>query len=134
MLCICRGIQILNVACGGSLLQHIKNHQQDEERYIATHEVEINTDTILNKIFGKEKIKTNTFHHQAIKQLGDDLKIAAKNSDGIIEAVEHISYPDLLGVQWHPESFSDIYDNEHKKIFDWFISRAGGGLYKPSRE
>ena len=112
ILAICRGIQIMNVAFGGTLYQDVSLHGPETMRHSQTdimpggisHRVNIEEGSILHRLYGKE-LWTNSFHHQAIKDLGNGLKVTARAEDGIIEAVEAVDYPYLHAVQWHPESF-----------------------------
>lgn len=109
-LAICRGIQVLNVACGGTLYQDNSLHSKDtalhmikDERGDVSHKISIKKDSLLHEMFG-DSIWVNSYHHQSIKTLGKNLKITATADDGIIEGVELIDYPCGLGVQWHPEA------------------------------
>jgi len=108
---ICRGCQVLNVAAGGSLFQHIlssMSHHQKAPRSYPFHEVIINEGSRLGKIVGSRKIRVNSFHHQAVKETGEGIYISARAIDGIIEAIESVAPFFFLGVQWHPECMSDI--------------------------
>lgn len=114
---ICRGIQLLNVVCGGSLYQDINNynknvlkHSQDAKRYEVAHKIKIEKDSILYKLY-QDELWVNSYHHQSINILGKNLKITAKSSDGIVEAVEHIDKKFVMGVQWHPEMMSHKNEN-----------------------
>ncbi|MBD3181761.1 gamma-glutamyl-gamma-aminobutyrate hydrolase family protein [Candidatus Poribacteria bacterium] len=105
---ICRGIQLLNVAAGGTLHQDIKyqkgklKHRQEAPRDYGTHSIEIKENTKLMEIMGKS-IRVNTFHHQAVKQVAPGFIVSAVSSDGIIEGVESITHSFAIGVQFHPE-------------------------------
>ncbi len=106
---ICRGSQIFNVTMGGSLYQDLPSqlsighhHEQKEERTIPTHYVNTVDGSKLQGLIGK-KAFVNSFHHQAIKEAGNKLMVAAYSEDDIIEAVEHQTARFMLGVQWHPE-------------------------------
>lgn len=127
---ICRGMQMMNVVGGGSLYQdlsYIENctikHVQGQLPTVAMHTVEIEEGSILHGIFGSE-VRTNTFHHQAIKDLAPGYKIVAKSKDGLVEAIEkmdtdtHHSF--VVGVQWHPEMMSSVHENMHA-LFKRFI-------------
>lgn len=123
MLGICRGIQTLAIALGGKVVQDIKQgvkHVQDADREEPTHSVRIVKDSTLYNIYACEKIIVNSFHHQAVSVPGDKLRIIAKSTDGIIEAVESSQYKSILGVQWHPEWLG----KEGQKIFRWLTDRA----------
>ncbi len=125
---ICRGLQIINVALGGTLWQDMSMqsketflHRQNEMgRAAVSHSVRITPDSMLHEILGDE-IMVNSFHHQAIKKPAESLRITARASDGTIEAAEAIDYPWLLIVQWHPESFVDAKDHPMHKLFERFI-------------
>jgi putative glutamine amidotransferase len=117
---------------GGKVIQHIPdekvfiNHEQSSiegfsDYKVAYHEVKIEKDSKLFSLIGEEKIKTNSSHHQAAKNAGNGLKIAARASDGIIEAIEKNDHPFCLGVQWHPEFEVCAAD---KKIFTSFVDAA----------
>lgn len=116
---ICRGCQLIAVSAGGTLNQHIDLHVQSEDRYIASHSVEIIKDSLLYNIMKADVIDVNSFHHQSIKTLGE-LKLAAKDANNSIEAVYLPSQKFHLGLQWHPERMYST--NIHAKmIFDFFI-------------
>ena len=108
---ICRGFQILNVYHGGSLYQDLDYltqelkiaHSQASGPTVRTHEVDVKAASMFSKIVKNNRIEVNSFHHQAIKELGKELTAVAHADDGIIEAFELESYPWLLGVQFHPE-------------------------------
>jgi len=109
---ICRGIQILNVACGGTLYQDLSEikedtlkHFQESSRYYYSHKIKVEAGTALSKLLGDETL-VNSFHHQCIKELGKGLKAAAFASDGVIEAAEMPDRNFVIGVQWHPEMMS----------------------------
>jgi putative glutamine amidotransferase len=111
LLAICRGIQVLNVALGGSLHQDVAtdpgteiHHSQKEARDQATHKVTVAPGSRLAKVLGAEDIEVNSFHHQAIRALGRGLAAAAWAPDQLIEGVELDDDSQwVLGVQWHPE-------------------------------
>ena len=117
---ICRGCQLITVANGGKLIQHIESHDQTQDKHISSHPVEVLPDTLLYNIIKAEKTDVNSFHHQAVKNLGG-LKIAARTLDGSIEAVYMDGKKFCLGIQWHPERMYST--NIHAKaIFDSFIA------------
>ena len=111
VLAICRGIQVLNVECGGSLIQDIGAQRPDAlehdghggGRDEARHAVEIEKDSILALATGATRLDVNSLHHQAIDRLGDGLRVTATAPDGIIEGVESTDDWWVLAVQWHPE-------------------------------
>lgn len=129
---ICNGMQLINVLHGGNVIQHIPDEEKfmDHEQshvegfndyHRAYHEVMVEKNSQLFSIIGEEKIKTNSSHHQAAKQAGQGLKVCARASDGVIEAVEKINHQFCLGVQWHPEFDNSSAD---KKIFESFVAAA----------
>lgn len=109
---ICRGCQLLNVALGGSIDQHLAEaavqHDQQSPGDYAGHTVILENDSRLAGLWG-DTVMTNSFHHQAIKVAAPGLWITARAKDGVIEAVEHEAAPFAVGVQWHPELM--IYKN-----------------------
>jgi len=136
ILAICRGIQILNVALGGSLIQEVQKVSAIKHYWVSsgdveipwwldTHTVEIKRGTLLEKIFGVKELSVNSFHHQAVKNLGEGLVISAFAPDNIIEAIEHIEHPFCVGVQWHPEGMIDVH-KEQLKLFEAFVNAAKG--------
>ena len=123
---ICRGIQLINVALGGTLYQDIPSeyktevtHRQTEAQNMPSHSVAIEEGTPLSIIAGGN-MAANSFHHQALKHLGDGLAVMATADDGLIEAVYHTEYPYLRAYQWHPERLWKI-NRENKMLFDDFI-------------
>ncbi|MBR1417987.1 MAG: gamma-glutamyl-gamma-aminobutyrate hydrolase family protein [Synergistaceae bacterium] len=140
MLGICRGMQLLNVAFHGTLYQDLSErqalhpevnellHLQTCERDKTTHNVKIKKNTQLYKIFNQEILQTNTMHHQAVRDLGDGLKVAARcEADGTVEAIETKSSDLLIAVQWHPEDL--IYSTPiMNNLFKDLISRAASRL------
>ncbi len=112
-LAICRGLQLLNVARGGTLVQHLpdtlghEDHSPSADGY-GSHEVRVEPGSLLAGSLGWERAGVPTHHHQAIGRLGGGLVATAWTDDGVIEAVEDRSVPFLLGVQWHPEAGDDL--------------------------
>lgn len=112
MLGICRGIQLMAVAAGGSIWQDIDScaertlrirHMQKAPDWCETHSVHMVPETKLAQIYGLERILVNSFHHQAVKRVPAGYRVCARGQDGIIEAMEADSLPFAVGVQWHPE-------------------------------
>jgi putative glutamine amidotransferase len=129
---ICRGVQMINVSLGGSLYQDIFkqrnettiNHSDSEKWDDYVHKVNIIDGTFLSDILGKEEIDVNSLHHQAIKNLGDDLIVSAMSPDGIIEAVEFKDKSRfVLGVQWHPEMIFKK-DKVQMNLLESFVNEA----------
>lgn len=123
LLGICLGSQWINVAHGGSLVQDIPSEFEVNHRNV-THPVRLEPESRLRKIFGEDAFEVNSQHHQAVRRLGEGLRIAAKSPDGIIEATETTD-PErfLIGVQWHPEKMIPE-DARQARIFDAFIAAA----------
>lgn len=128
---ICRGVQLMNVAMGGDLYQDIASemeaaniicHDQQAPVWYGSHEVTIKRGTRLQKILDAEKIRVNSFHHQAVRQLGSSLYPSAYASDGTIEAIESEDSAFFLGVQWHPERM--LEDKIMIKLFEAFVNEA----------
>lgn len=123
---ICRGLQVLNVALGGTLYQDLPSqlhpdliaHRQQVPKWQWTHEVEVDGNSKVAGIMETDDIRVNSYHHQAIKDLSGDLVAVAHSSDGVIEAAEspNLSERWLVGVQWHAEAMRDI-GAENRNLF-----------------
>jgi len=133
LLAICRGIQVLNVARGGTLIQHIPDelsggidHNVREPRAAIAHEVWVTPGSLLDRLMRDTEddggFPVNSRHHQAVKTLGSSLVTTATAPDGVIEAIEDPSKRFLLGVQWHPENF--YRTGEFRALFEGFIEAA----------
>jgi putative glutamine amidotransferase len=131
---ICRGMQVLNVALGGTLYQDLPSqmdhmvllgHRQETPKWQPTHEVEVDGGSKVAEILGTDELKVNSYHHQAIKELASGLVTVAYASDGVIEAVESgdLSKRWLIGVQWHAEAMRDA-GPEHRNLFEAHVSAA----------
>ena len=129
---ICRGIQTMNAAFGGPLLQDIHvqlegtriKHDQDLDRSYASHTVSIEKDSLLHELFSTDTIAVNSFHHQAVKEPAPGFRVCAYSSDGVIEAIESTEYKSMLGVQWHPECFILRGDECMMPLFHWLVREA----------
>jgi putative glutamine amidotransferase len=127
-LAICRGVQVLNVALGGSLVQDIPTeiatklaHDAEGARNTRVHDVAVDRGTLLGSIISAEKIATNSFHHQSVDRLAPGLKTVAKSPDGVIEAVECTDRAWwAVGVQWHPEELTQTPEDWDRKLFGAF--------------
>ena len=125
---ICRGMQILNIALGGTLHEHVadtipKDIHRGDDGVWRVHGVRIQPKTLATSVMRSEEISTYSGHHQAIKELASDLRISATAPDGVIEAVEHKSAPWMLGVQWHPE-ITAAEDPTQQRLFDALVQEA----------
>ncbi len=127
LLGICRGIQFINAALGGTLYQDLPtqhpseiDHHQKPPYDIPIHTVSIVKDSPLGKLLDTEQLSVNSYHHQAVKDLSPRLKAMAISTDGLIEAVFMPEHRFLWAVQWHPE-FSYLTDINSRKIFKAFI-------------
>ncbi len=131
MLGICKGIQIINAALGGTNYQDIHTqmegirikHSQDQDRRYPSHQVSITDGSILAKLFGTE-LAVNSFHHQACKTAAPCLTVTAMSTDGVIEAVESNEFKSILGVQWHPETYILRNSTDMLPIFEWLVSES----------
>lgn len=128
---ICRGLQVLNVVMGGSLIQDIPsivghkvlhNHPH-KQRHEIFHEVVLDKDSQLYRILRMERIPVNSMHHQGINRLAEGLIATAWADDGVIEGVEMPRLPFFLGVQWHPEAFWD-HGAPFAPLFEAFVQQA----------
>lgn len=127
ILAICRGAQLINIALGGSLYQDLPSelpthisHRQTEPKFSPAHSVNVLADTPLWNLMQKERMTANSFHHQAVKELGRGLTLAALADDGIVEAFWMESHPYLRAYQWHPERLFEI-DADNRLIFADFV-------------
>jgi putative glutamine amidotransferase len=134
---ICRGIQVLNVACGGTLVQDIPSQLPESiphslpippnQPYSLAHEVWIEKDSLLSKLMADrltdgDMCEVNSRHHQAVKDVAPGFRVSATAPDGVIEAIEDPSVPFCLGVQWHPENF--FRTGEFRPLFEGFLEAA----------
>jgi len=132
ILAICRGIQVLNVAAGGTLYQDIASQVPgslkhdfwpDYPRNYLAHPATINDDSHLATILGERQVAVNSLHHQAIRDLAPGFTAVAQSPDGLIEAIEGRDHPFALGVQWHPEEL--VQDAPPmRRLFEEFVSVA----------
>ncbi|NMB33342.1 MAG: type 1 glutamine amidotransferase [Clostridium sp.] len=130
---ICRGMQVLNIAAGGTIYQDIYSqikdrellkHSQDAPKWYPVHKVKIKEGTKLYHAHGLSSLRVNSFHHQAVKDVADGFIVAAVSEDGIVECIEHKSDKFALGVQWHPELLWER-NPQFLEIFKKFVSYAG---------
>jgi len=132
MFAICRGLQVLNVALGGSVYQHVPDafgdgiqHSQAARRDVATHDVKLQTEgTRLGAILGTSELRVNSFHHQAVHRLGRDLRDIGWAPDNVIEALEHADRRRfVVAVQWHPEELVG-HDAAARALFTAVVDAA----------
>lgn len=127
---ICGGMQALNVAFGGSLIQDIDGeldspllHRQKAPAMELSHAVDIAPRSLLRRILGRSRIRVNSSHHQSVNRVAPPLVASAVASDGVIEAIESPTHRFLLGVQWHPEFLYDRYAL-HRRLFQALLKAA----------
>jgi len=125
---VCRGAQVVNVAAGGTLVQHLPAitdhpHREYERDRELVHTVDVDPDSVLARVTGQRSFGVNSLHHQAIAEVGPGLRAVAWAPDGIIEAVEsRRDHEPLLAVQWHPELLADQVP--HGLLFTWLARAA----------
>ena len=144
---VCRGLQVLAIALGGKVQQHIYDpyiveeteekkltrmksvttlrpaklkHDQSASFNEPTHSIKIAPDSVLYSIYKQEKIFVNSFHHQAVSMPGKRFKVTAYAPDGVIECMESAEFKPIMGVQWHPEWLEE----DGQKLFKWFVNEA----------
>ncbi|MBB4824517.1 putative glutamine amidotransferase [Sporosarcina luteola] len=129
---ICRGMQLLNIVCGGSVYQDITaqydgpllQHRQKAAKSFASHVVTLAPKSLLHQIVGRDAIRVNSFHHQAVREVPSPFVVTGQTSDGIIEALESVNHYFVLGVQWHPEELSIAGDTASQQLFTTFIKKC----------
>jgi len=134
---ICRGIQVMNVACGGSLVQDIPSHVNGalshsltvppNQPFSLAHEVWLEKDSLLSRLMRErlgdtDSCEVNSRHHQAVKAVAPGFIVTATAPDGVVEAIEDPALPFCLGVQWHPENF--FRTGEFRPLFEGFVDAA----------
>jgi putative glutamine amidotransferase len=127
---VCRGLQILNVVCGGSLVLHIPDqygdevlHRTEHPRQPVEHPVQVNTDSRLAEIFQETHVNVVSWHHQSIQTLAEGWLGVAYAPDGVMEAIEHCSHPWAIAVQWHPELSATTCQHQ-QQLFASLVSAA----------
>jgi len=133
---ICRGLQVLNVALGGSLIEHLPDevgevitHRNPPPGHAqissyALHPLRVDGGSRLAEILGMTQVEPASWHHQAVRRGADGLQVVARAEDGTIEAAELADHPWLVAVQWHPE-ITAADDPSQQRIFDAFVAAAG---------
>ncbi|HXG69177.1 MAG TPA: gamma-glutamyl-gamma-aminobutyrate hydrolase family protein [Gemmatimonadaceae bacterium] len=131
VLAICRGIQVLNVAFGGSLVQDIPSqcpgalgHDDDTPRSSRSHDISVEPGSLIASAIAAERCSVNSFHHQSVKALGEGLKVTARSPDGVIEGIESAREDWwVLAVQWHPEEMTDSPEPWDRGLFRAFAEK-----------
>ncbi|HVB30844.1 MAG TPA: gamma-glutamyl-gamma-aminobutyrate hydrolase family protein [Gemmatimonadaceae bacterium] len=142
-LAICRGLQLVNVAFGGSLIQdipaqrpHALPHARDEDRGARVHGVTIDDGTRLAGALGATRLTVNSLHHQALDRIGRGLRVAARADDGIIEAAEWAGDEWwMVGVQWHPEELDQTPEAWDRTLFGAFaraVTASNASAFRPA--
>ena len=133
---ICRGVQILNVALGGTLIQDLPSqhrredgqpsidHRQTALGAYASHRVVVAEGSLLEQILGQQELWVNSFHHQAVGEVAGQANLSAWAVDGVVEAIELPDAPFVLGVQWHPEKMTQAGDEASRRLFAAFAEAA----------
>lgn len=134
---ICRGIQVMNAALGGTLYQNLPsqyrtedgrppmNHAQTSPSRYPSHSVRTAEGSLLRRVEGADAFDVNSFHHQAVWKAAPCLRVSATAEDGVIEGIEHPDWPFFLGVQWHPERMYR-QDPRAAALFQALVSAAAG--------
>ncbi|RDW18940.1 gamma-glutamyl-gamma-aminobutyrate hydrolase family protein [Oceanobacillus chungangensis] len=130
---VCRGAQILNIAAGGDMYQDIYEqidrnllqHSQKAPRGYGSHFVDVLEGSLLHQLTGSQKLRVNSYHHQANRSVPTGFQISGYASDSVIEAVESTKHPFVLGVQWHPEAMVADGNDASVKIYRGFIEACG---------
>jgi putative glutamine amidotransferase len=132
---ICRGLQVLNVALGGSLVEHLPDevgevitHRNPPPGHAqissyALHPLRVDEASRLAAILGMTQVEPASWHHQAVRRVADGLQVVARADDGTVEAAELVDHPWLLAVQWHPE-ITAADDPAQQRLFDAFVAAA----------
>ena len=132
MLGICKGIQVIAAALGGTLYQDINTqlpsvsikHSQDLARTEPSHSVSVVAETLLAKLFETDRLMVNSFHHQAVKTVPAGFCVSAMSVDGVVEAMESTEHKSVIGVQWHPECLCLKGSDEMMPLFRWLADEA----------
>jgi putative glutamine amidotransferase len=131
VLAICRGIQILNVALGGTLIQDIPSeipttisHDDEGPRDSRTHEISVEPGSLIARAIGTEHATVNSFHHQSVLRVADGMRVTAKSPDGVIEGIESTDKSWwVMGVQWHPEEMTESAEPWDRGLFRAFARK-----------
>lgn len=129
-LAICRGIQVMNVAQGGTLYQdipsqlpHLTIQHSQPETTDGAHQTDIVPGTLLRSLIGSDRVPVNSRHHQAVKDVAPGLRVNALSEDGLVEGLEFENGYPGIGTQWHPENLSKRRD-DMQSLFNWLAAQA----------
>ncbi|MCB1671372.1 MAG: gamma-glutamyl-gamma-aminobutyrate hydrolase family protein [Gammaproteobacteria bacterium] len=125
LLGICRGAQLINVVLGGTLYQDIRplrNHTYNRPGLLPTKQILLQADSLVAKVCGRQRLRVNSLHNQAIHELGEGLQTVGMDLDDIVQAVEYHRGPAIIGVQWHPEYL--LYLPSQLALFRWLVEEA----------
>ena len=133
VLAICRGIQILNVALGGTLVQDISSqcqtdigHDEDGPRDSRSHEISVEPGSLIAAAVGAEHLSVNSFHHQSVKRVAAGMRVTARSPDGVIEGIESTDKRWwVMAVQWHPEEMTESPEPWDRGLFKAFARQLG---------
>jgi putative glutamine amidotransferase len=137
LLAICRGLQVINVAAGGTLIQDLPSqmnqslgHHVDTPSFALAHEVWVTPGSALSRVMQEELadgevLQVNSRHHQAVDRPAAGFSVAATAPDGVVEAIERRDAPFCIAVQWHPENFWRT--GEFRSLFEEFVKAADAG-------
>ena len=134
VLAICRGIQVVNVAAGGSLIQDIPSQVTDAighfprgmDMHLLYHRVKLESGSRVHEIFGTTDLRVNSFHHQAVKAVAPGFRVTARSADGVIEAIELPDKRFMVGIQWHPETLTAGH-SQFLNLFKAFVAACAEG-------
>jgi putative glutamine amidotransferase len=133
---VCRGIQVMNVAAGGTLYQHVPREydhgikhncfptEPPFTRDYLAHNIDVENATFLSRVIAEREVLVNSMHHQAIKKLATEFRASAWAADGLIEGIERNDGGFTVGVQWHPEELCELHA-PMKRLYDEFVGVAG---------
>jgi len=125
MLGICRGYQLINVTCGGSLYGDIRGKRRNTSNYntvLARKTINLEPDSTVKRVIRKQHFKVNSLHHQAIDSVADRLAIVGRDLDDFAQAMEATDNRRIMGVQWHPEYL--FYLSSQRRLFHWLVEQA----------
>ena len=132
---VARGHQLVNVALGGTLIQHVPTlsdavHDDEQRPAAAVHGVRIAPGSLLHAVVGDTSLGVNSLHHQVVELAGAGLQVVARSDDGLIEAVEGLGDMRVLGVQWQPELLRS--ERAHEALYEWLVREAAATPMAPS--